>query len=77
MKKRTKAENLEESYRNYDQHFFYVGQINNIATVEIEEGLFNKVKTDFFKKFIKAILINLKECALKFCYTRVYKVLFI
>ena len=29
--KRTKAENLEESYRNYDQHFFYVGQINNIC----------------------------------------------
>ena len=26
-KKRTKAENLEESYRNYDKHFFYVGQI--------------------------------------------------
>ena len=63
--KRTKAENLEESYRNYDQHFFYVGQINNIATVEIEEGLFNKVKTDFLKVH-KGDFNKLKECALKF-----------
>ena len=27
----------------------HAGQINNIATVEIEEGLFNKTKTDFLK----------------------------
>ena len=63
--KRTKVENLEESYRNYKQHFFYAGQINNIATVEIEEGLFNKVKTDFLK-VNKDDFNKLKECALKF-----------
>lgn len=62
--KRTKVENLEESYRNYKQHFFYIGQIDNIATVEIEEGLFNKTKTDFIKLH-KDDFNKLKECALK------------
>lgn len=62
--KRIKAESLEESYRNYKQHFFYIGQIDNIAVVEIEEGLFTKSKTGFLKVH-KDDFNMLKESALK------------
>ncbi len=63
--KRMKVQNLEEADHTYNQNFFYIGQIENMYTEEIEEGLFNKTKTGFLKVH-KEDFRKLKECALKF-----------
>ena len=62
--KRIKVQELEEANYTYQQNYFYIGQINDIRVEEIEEGIFNKTKTNFVKVH-KNDFNKLKEFALK------------